>query len=376
MAKNDYYQTLGVGREANAAEIKKAYKKLAMKHHPDRNQGDKSSEEKFKELSEAYEVLSDDNKRQTYNQFGHEGMDSRFGGGGGTGGFSGGGGFNDIFGDVFGDIFGGGGSGRRSQSRRGSDLEYQIELSLEEAVSGKKVKMKIPTSINCVDCDATGAKNGTAFSTCAQCNGVGQVRMSQGFFSVQQPCPRCGGRGKSIDEACNTCSGAGKTNKTKSLSVDIPKGVDTGDQIRLSGEGEAGGQGAPSGDLYVSVRVTAHSIFERQQDDLLCEIPVNFTSATLGDKVIIPTLTGKVELKIPGGTQSGKQFRIKGKGVQSVRSNSTGDLYCRVHIETPVNLTNEQEDLLRQLDNSFRKGKSKHIPKEHTWVDKIKDFLG
>ena len=376
MAKNDYYQTLGVGREANAAEIKKAYKKLAMKHHPDRNQGDKSSEEKFKELSEAYEVLSDDNKRQTYNQFGHEGMDSRFGGAGGGGGFSGGGGFNDIFGDVFGDIFGGGGSGGRSQSRRGSDLEYQIELSLEEAVSGKKVKMKIPTSINCVDCDATGAKNGTAFSTCAQCNGVGQVRMSQGFFSVQQPCPRCGGRGKSIDETCNTCSGAGKTNKTKSLSVDIPKGVDTGDQIRLSGEGEAGGQGAPSGDLYVSVRVTAHSIFERQQDDLLCELPVNFTSATLGDKVIIPTLTGKVELKIPGGTQSGKQFRIKGKGVKSVRSNSTGDLYCRVHIETPVNLTNEQEDLLRQLDNSFRKGKSKHIPREHTWVDKIKDFLG
>jgi len=376
MAKNDYYQTLGVAREANAAEIKKAYKTLAMKHHPDRNQGDKSSEEKFKELSEAYEVLSDDNKRQTYNQFGHEGMDSRFGGGGGAGGFSGGGGFNDIFGDVFGDIFGGGGSGGRSQSRRGSDLEYQIELSLEEAVSGKKVKMKIPTSINCVDCDATGAKNGTAFSTCAQCNGVGQVRMSQGFFSVQQPCPRCGGRGKSIDEACNTCSGAGKTNKTKSLSVDIPKGVDTGDQIRLSGEGEAGGQGAPSGDLYVSVRVTAHSIFERQQDDLLCELPVNFTSATLGDKVIIPTLTGKVELKIPGGTQSGKQFRIKGKGVKSVRSNSTGDLYCRVHIETPVNLTNEQEDLLRQLDNSFRKGKSKHIPREHTWVDKIKDFLG
>jgi len=376
MAKNDYYQTLGVGREANAAEIKKAYKKLAMKHHPDRNQGDKSSEEKFKELSEAYEVLSDDNKRQTYNQFGHEGMDSRFGSGGGAGGFSGGGGFNDIFGDVFGDIFGGGGSSGRSQSRRGSDLEYQIELSLEEAVSGKKVKMKIPTSINCVDCDATGAKNGTAFSTCAQCNGVGQVRMSQGFFSVQQPCPRCGGRGKSIDEACNTCSGAGKTNKTKSLSVDIPKGVDTGDQIRLSGEGEAGGQGAPSGDLYVSVRVTAHSIFERQQDDLLCELPVNFTSATLGDKVIIPTLTGKVELKIPGGTQSGKQFRIKGKGVKSVRSNSTGDLYCRVHIETPVNLTNEQEDLLRQLDNSFRKGKSKHIPREHTWVDKIKDFLG
>ncbi|MBT4462065.1 MAG: molecular chaperone DnaJ [Gammaproteobacteria bacterium] len=374
MAKNDYYQTLGVGREATAAEIKKAYKKLAMKHHPDRNQGDKASEKKFKELSEAYEVLSDDNKRQTYNQFGHEGMDSRFGGGGG-GGFSGSGSFNDIFGDVFGDIFGGGGG--RSQSRRGADLEYQIELSLEEAVNGKEAKMKIPTSINCVDCDATGAKNGTAFSTCAQCGGVGQVRMSQGFFSVQQPCPRCGGRGKSIDEACMTCSGAGKINKTKSLSVNIPSGVDTGDQIRLSGEGEAGGQGAPSGDLYVSVRVKPHSIFQRQQDDLLCEQPISYTTAALGDKVIVPTLNGgKIELKIPNGTQSGKQFRIKGKGVKSVRSNSTGDLYCRVHIETPVNLTKEQKDLLSQLDNSFRKGKSKHIPKEHTWVDKIKDFLG
>ena len=370
MAKTDYYQSLGVSRDASAAEIKKAYKKLAMKHHPDRNQGNKESEEKFKELSEAYEVLSDSNKRQTYDQFGHEGMDSRFGGG--AGGFSGGGSFNDIFGDVFGDIFGGSG---RGQQRRGADLEYQIELSLEEAISGKEVKMKVPTSVNCVDCDATGAKNGTAFSTCSQCNGAGQVRMSQGFFSVQQPCPRCGGRGQMIDQPCNTCSGVGKIKKTKNLSVNIPSGVDTGDQIRLSGEGEAGGQGVQSGDLYVSVRVKPHSIFQRQQEDLLCELPINFTTATLGDKVIIPTLNGKVELKIPNGTQSGKQFRIKGKGVKSVRSNSTGDLYCRVHVETPVNLTKEQKDLLSQLDNSFRKSKSKHIPKENGWVDKIKDFF-
>ena len=253
MAKTDYYQSLGVSRDSSAAEIKKAYKKLAMKHHPDRNQGNKESEEKFKELSEAYEVLSDSNKRQTYDQFGHEGMDSRFGGG--AGGFSGGGSFNDIFGDVFGDIFGGSG---RGQQRRGADLEYQIELSLEEAISGKEVKMKVPTSVNCADCDATGAKNGTAFSTCSQCNGAGQVRMSQGFFSVQQPCPRCGGRGQMIDQPCNTCSGVGKIKKTKNLSVNIPSGVDTGDQIRLSGEGEAGGQGVQSGDLYVSVRVKPH----------------------------------------------------------------------------------------------------------------------
>ena len=235
--------------------------------------------------------------------------------------------------------------------------------------------MKIPTSINCTDCNGTGAKDGTAFRTCPQCNGSGQVRMSQGFFSVQQTCPTCGGRGQIIEQPCRTCSGTGKIKKTKNLSVNIPSGVDTGDQIRLSGEGEAGGHGAQSGDLYVSVRVRPHPIFQRQQDDLLCEIPVNFTTATLGDSVVIPTLNGKVELKIPSGTQSGKQFRIKGKGVKSVRSNSIGDLYCRVNVETPVNLTKEQKDLLRQLDNSFRKSKSKHIPKENSWVDKIRDFF-
>ena len=370
MAKQDYYQTLGVSRDASPAELKKAYKKLAMKHHPDRNQGDKASESKFKELSEAYEVLSDTNKRQTYDQFGHDGLDSRFGGAGG--GYSAGGSFNDIFGDVFGDIFGGGG---RSQTRRGSDLEYQIELSLEDAISGKEVKMKIPSTINCVDCDGTGAKDGTAFTTCSHCNGTGQVRMSQGFFSVQQTCPKCNGTGKMIEIPCATCSGVGRIKKTKNLSVNIPSGVDNGDQIRLTGEGEAGGPGAPPGDLYVSVRVKPHEIFERQENHLLCEIPVNFTTATLGDKVIVPTLDGKVELKIPRGTQSGKQFRIKNKGVKSLRSNFTGDLYCRVHVETPINITKEQEELLRQLDNSFRTSKSTHIPKENRWVDKIKEFF-
>ena len=372
MSKSDYYTTLGVSRDASSATIKKAYKKLAMKHHPDRNKGDKQSEEKFKELSEAYEVLSDQEKRQTYDQFGHEGINSRFGQSGGYS--SAGGSFNDIFGDVFGDIFGGGGQSR-SQSRRGSDLEYQIQLSLEEAISGKEVKMKIPTSVNCNDCDGTGADKGTAFTTCTQCNGSGQVRVSQGFFSLQQACPKCRGQGKTIDKSCGKCSGAGKIKKTKNLSVKIPSGVDSGDQIRLSGEGEAGGPGGQSGDLYVSVRVKKHNIFQRNGDDLLCEVPINFASATLGDKVVVPTLNGKVELKIPSGTQSGKSFRLSQKGVKSVRSSSKGDLYCRVVVETPINLTKEQEELLRQLDNSFRKSKSTHRPKEKTWVDSIKDFF-
>ena len=335
MSEQDLYQTLGVDKNASDADIKKAYRKLAMKYHPDRNPGDSNTEQKFKSIQKAYAVLSDNQKRTAYDQFGHAGINQQ---GGMGGGFNSGEAFNDIFGDVFGDIFGGGG---RSQTRRGSDLEYQIELSLEDAISGKKVKMKIPSTINCVDCDGTGAKDGTAFTTCSHCNGTGQVRMSQGFFSVQQTCPKCNGTGKMIEIPCATCSGVGRIKKTKNLSVNIPSGVDNGDQIRLTGEGEAGGPGAPPGDLYVSVRVKPHEIFERQENHLLCEIPVNFTTATLGDKVIVPTLDGKVELKIPRGTQSGKQFRIKNKGVKSLRSNFTGDLYCRVHVETPINITKE-----------------------------------
>jgi molecular chaperone DnaJ len=372
MSKADYYQTLGVSRDASDAEIKKAYKKLAMKHHPDRNQGDKASEEKFKELSEAYEVLSDSAKKQTYDQFGHDGMNSRFGQGGGYS-YSGEN-FNDLFGDIFGDIFGGGGS-RSARSQRGRDLEYQIEMSLEDAIAGKEVKMKIPTLVSCDSCNGTGAHDGSAYSDCPQCKGAGQIRMSQGFFSVQQTCPKCSGQGRVIDKPCNSCSGAGRFKKTKNLSVKIPAGVDTGNQIRLSGEGEAGGPSSTPGDLYVTVHVKPHNIFQREGNDLLCEIPINFTSAVLGDQVIIPTLNGKVELKIPKGTQSGKMFRIKNKGVISVRSSSTGDLYCRVNVETPVNLTKEQEDLMRQLDNSFGKSKSKHSPKQRRWIDGIKDFF-
>ena len=370
MAKADYYSLLGVARDASDQELKRAYKKLAMKYHPDRNQGDKEAEAKFKEVSEAYEVLTDQNKRQAYDQFGHEGLDQRFGQ---NGGFQGGS-FNDIFGDVFGDIFGGG-SRSQNQPRRGSDLEYRIEVSLEEAINGKEVKMSIPRKVNCKPCKGTGAKDGTAFTTCKQCNGQGQVRVSQGFFSVQQTCPSCRGRGKSIEATCGTCSGNGFNNETKKLAVKIPAGVDTGDQIRLSGEGEAGPNNGISGDLYVTVSVKPHNIFQRDGDDILCEAPVSFTKATLGGKIILPTLDGKVELTVPAGTQSGRSFRIKNKGVKSVRSSYKGDLYCKVNIETPINLTKEQKELLNKLDESFSKSKSKHRPNEKSWLDNIKEFF-
>ncbi len=369
MSKRDYYSILGVNRNASGDEIKRAYKKLAMKHHPDRNPGNKESEAKFKELSEAYEILSDVEKRNTYDQFGHEGLNSRFGQ---SGGFSGAGAFNDIFGDVFGDIFGG---GARSHTRRGADLEYQIELTLEEAINGKEAKMKIPTLVSCEDCNGTGADKGTAFSTCDKCNGSGQIRISQGFFSLQQTCPKCNGTGKNITKPCTTCSGGGNIEKVKTLSVKIPAGVDNNDQIRLSGEGEAGSHGSSPGDLYVTVRVCRHNIFQRDGDNLHCEIPVSFASVALGDKVIVPTLNGKVELKVPSGTQSGKLFRIKNKGVKSVRSSGVGDLICRVIIETPVNLNKEQKDLLNQFDASLGKNKSSHKPKQESWVDSIKSFF-
>ncbi len=369
MAKADYYELLGVSRNASDQDLKKAYKRLAMKYHPDRNQGDKSAEKKFKNISEAYEVLSDSNKRQAYDQFGHEGLDQRFGPGGGFQGGS----FNDIFGDVFGDIFGGGRG--QNQPRRGADLEYQIEVSLEEAISGKEIKMSIPRKVNCKSCQGTGAKDGTAFTTCKQCNGQGSVRVSQGFFSVQQTCPSCGGRGKTIDIPCSNCHGNGFINETKKLAVKIPPGVDNGDQIRLSGEGEAGPNNGVPGDLYVSVRVLVHKFFQRDGNDILCEIPISFTTATLGDKVVLPTLEGKVELTIPAGTQSGRAFRIKNKGVKSVRSSYKGDLYCKVNIETPVNLTKEQKELLTKLDESFSKSKSKHRPNEKSWLDGIKEFF-
>ena len=354
MAKRDYYEILGVSKSASADEIKKSYRRLAMKHHPDRNKdGDDSSEQKFKEAKEAYEVLKDPEKRATYDQFGHDGL--RAGAGGGHGGFSAEG-FGDIFGDVFGDIFGGGRRGGGQQVFRGADLGYELKLDLERAVSGDTVEIDVPTQVTCETCNGSGARKGTSPETCSTCGGVGQVRMQQGFFSVQQTCPACKGVGTTISDPCDDCQGRGRKRKTRTLSVKVPAGVDDGDRIRLSGEGEAGRNGGPAGDLYVELRVAKHKIFERDGANLSCEVPVSFAVATLGGEVELPTLNGHVSLKIPAGTQSGKVFRLRGKGVTTVRDPRQGDLFAQVSVETPVNLTTEQKELLRQFDPSVKKG--------------------
>lgn len=373
MAKQDYYELLGVARNASEAELKKAYRRLAMKYHPDRNPGDQEAEEKFKAAKEAYEVLSDPQKRAAYDQFGHAGVEGAAGGAGGFGG--GGASFSDIFGDVFGDIFGGGRGGGRQQAYRGADLRYNLELSLEEAVAGTTVKIKVPTWVNCEACGGTGAKKGTSPRTCGTCHGAGQVRMQQGFFSVQQTCPTCHGKGVVIETPCPACHGQGRVQEVKTLSVKVPPGVDTGDRIRLAGEGEAGENGGPPGDLYVQVAVREHPIFTRDDANLYCEMPIPFTTAALGGEVEVPTLDGKVSLKIPEGTQSGKMFRMRGKGVKPVRGGPQGDLICRVTVETPVKLTAEQRRLIEELDRSLAGGGGKHSPNAHGWLDKVKGFF-
>jgi molecular chaperone DnaJ len=370
MAKRDYYEVLGVSREATVAEIKKAYRRLAMKHHPDRNQHDNDAEQKFKEAKEAYEVLTDADKRSAYDRFGHEGLR----GGAGGGGFSAEG-FGDIFGDVFGDIFGGGRRGGRTQVFRGADLGYELELDLERAVSGDTVTIEVPTQAMCTTCNGSGAKKGTEPTQCTTCGGIGQVRMQQGFFSIQQTCPACKGAGKVVQDPCDKCHGRGRVSKTKKLSVKVPPGVDNGDRIRLSGEGEAGRNGGPPGDLYVEIRVTPHKLFERSGPDLSCEIPVSITTATLGGEVELPTLDGHVSLKIPAGTQSGKVFRLRGKGVSTVRDRHTGDLFARVAVETPVNLTEEQTALLRKFDELVTSGGNRHNPRAGGWLDTVKRFF-
>ena len=377
MSKRDYYEVLGVSKSAEEREIKKAYKRLAMKYHPDRTKGDKDMEEKFKEVQEAHEILTDGKKRAAYDQYGHAGVDPNRGGAG----FGGGGAdFGDIFGDVFGDIFGGGGGGRggrQSRARQGSDLRYNLELSLEEAVRGKSVEIKVPTLVECEVCDGSGAKKGTKPTTCPTCHGNGQVQMRQGFFAVQQTCPTCSGRGKIISDPCRACHGHGRKEKTKTLSVKVPAGVDTGDRIRLTGEGEAGEHGAPAGDLYVQVHVKEHSIFTRDSNNLYCEVPLSFTRAALGGDIEVPTLDGKVKLKITPETQTGKLFRLRGKGVKSVRSGSVGDLMCRVVVETPVNLNTKQKELLDELETSMGKGDeaAKYRPKEKGFFDGVKKFF-
>lgn len=373
MTKRDYYEVLGVQRNATEAEIKKAFKKLAMKYHPDRNPDNKEAEDNFKEVKAAYDVLSDAQKRAAYDQFGHDGV-AGMGGAGGAGFGGGGASFSDVFGDVFGDIFGGARGGGGQRAYRGADLRYNLELSLEEAVAGTTVKIRVPTLVACETCGGSGAKKGSSPTTCPTCHGQGQVRMQQGFFSLQQACPRCHGSGKIISDPCTSCHGEGRVQKQKTLSVKVPAGVDTGDRIRLSGEGEAGENGGPAGDLYVQISVREHAIFQRDGNDLYCEVPISFSTAALGGELDVPTLNGRVKLKVPAESQSGKLFRLRGKGVKSVRGAQVGDLLCKIMVETPVNLTAKQKDLLREFDESM-KGNGKHSPKHHSWLDGVKKFF-
>ena len=371
MAKRDYYEVLGVDRGAAEGDLKKAYRRLAMKFHPDRNPDDKNAEEKFKEASEAYEVLTDPDKRAAYDRFGHDGLDPNQ-----AGGFGGQGNFGDIFGDVFGDIFGGsrGAGGGRSGPARGSDLRFNMSLSLEQAVSGDTVEVRIPVLATCQECDGSGAAEGSSPVTCTDCNGVGQIRVSQGFFSLQQTCPRCRGSGTVITDPCRKCGGAGRVERNKALSVKVPPGVDSGDRIRLSGEGEAGPHGGPSGDLYVQIEVKDHPIFVRDGRNLFCEVPVSFPDAALGGELEVPTLDGRVKLKVPAETQTGKVFRLRGKGVTQVRGTGVGDLLCKVVIETPVKLTDRQKDLMNELKQSLDES-IKHSPREKSWFDGVKNFF-
>jgi molecular chaperone DnaJ len=368
MAKRDLYEVLGVNREASEDEIKKSYRRLAMKHHPDRNPDNPKAEELFKEAKEAYEILSDANKRAAYDQYGHAGVDPSAGGGA-----AGMGGFADAFGDIFGDIFGGGRG--RSNVYRGADLRYNLEIGLEEAARGTETKIRIPTLEECETCDGSGAKPGTKPTKCGTCDGHGQVRMQQGFFSVQQTCPKCRGAGKVVESPCPTCRGAGRLKQHKTLSVKIPSGVDEGDRIRLSGEGEAGVNGGPPGDLYVVIQLKAHAVFQRDHNDLHCEMPISFTTAALGGEIEIPTLDGYAKIKIPHETQSGKVFRLRGKGIKGVRSSTHGDLMCHVVVETPVNLTSRQRELLAELEAINNKNSGEHNPRAKSWMDKVKEFF-
>jgi molecular chaperone DnaJ len=374
MAKRDYYEVLGVTREASDDDLKKAYRKLAMKHHPDRNPDNPSAEERFKEAKEAYEVLSDPNKRSAYDQYGHAGVDPTAAGAGGFGpGF---GGFADAFGDIFGDIFGGGRGGGRSNVYRGADLRYNLEISLEDAARGTETRIRIPTMEECESCKGSGAKPGTQPKVCPTCGGAGQVRIQQGFFSIQQTCPKCHGSGRVIPEPCPTCRGAGRVKQHKTLSVKIPSGIDNGDRIRLSGEGEHGVNGGPPGDLYVQIHVKRHPVFEREGDDLHCEMPISFTTAALGGEIEIPTLDGAAKIRVPHETQSGKVFRLRGKGIKGVRSSAPGDLMCHVVVETPVNLTDAQKDLLREFEAISQKNADRHNPRAKSWMDKVREFFG
>ncbi len=370
MAKQDYYKLLELPRTATADEIKRAYRRLAMKFHPDRNPDNPEAEHKFKECKEAYEVLTDAQKRAVYDQFGHAGLE-----GGRGGGFSAGEAFGDIFGEMFGDIFSGGQRGGRSQVFRGADLRFELEIDLEQAVFGTDTEIQIPSLAECKTCKGSGAAKGSVPKTCDTCHGQGQVRVQQSIFTIQQPCPRCKGRGKIISNPCDTCFGQGRVRQEKTLAVSVPAGVDTGDRIRLNGEGEAGRNGGPAGDLYVEMKVREHAIFEREGSHLSCEVPISITTAALGGSVTVPTLNGEVVLKIPVETQSGRVFRVREKGVKPVRGGAAGDLFCRVVVETPVSLNGEQRELLRRLEASLQEGDGAHKPREQTFLDGVKKFF-
>jgi molecular chaperone DnaJ len=384
MAKRDYYEILGLAKNASDEEIKKSYRKAAMKYHPDRNQGEgaKKAEEQFKEAKEAYEMLSNPQKRAAYDQHGHAGVDPNVGGfrpgGQGAEGF---GGFAEAFGDIFGDIFSGngGGGGRRGgggqQVYRGADLSYAMEISLEEAARGKESQIRIPSWEGCATCNGSGAKPGTSAKGCSTCNGAGTVHMRQGFFSVQQTCPHCQGSGKIIPDPCTACNGQGKVKKSKTLEVKIPAGINEGMRIRSAGNGEPGVNGGPAGDLYIEIRIKAHALFERDGDDLHCTMPVAMTMAALGGAIDVPTLGGTAEIELPEGTQHGKTFRLRGKGIKGVRSSYPGDLYCHINVETPVKLSEHQRKLLKELDKSFRDGGERHSPNSKSWTDKVKDLF-
>jgi molecular chaperone DnaJ len=382
MAKRDYYDVLGVAKNAADEDIKKAYRKLAMKHHPDRNQGDdaKKAEEKFKEAKEAYEMLSDPQKRAAYDQYGHAGVDPSMAGGGFRGGPGpeGFGGFAEAFGDIFGDIFGAGGRRGGAPGQhvyRGADLSYSMEISLEEAAHGKDTQIRIPSWDSCETCHGSGAKPGTSAKTCSTCGGSGTVHLRQGFFSIQQTCPHCHGSGRIIPDPCATCNGAGKVKKQKTLEVKIPAGINEGMRIRSVGNGEPGTNGGPPGDLYIEIRIKQHEIFERDGDDLHCTVPVPLTLAALGGGITVPTLAGKAEIELPEGTQHGKTFRLRGKGIKGIRSSYPGDLYCHITVETPVRLTETQRKLMKELDESLKKGGERHSPNAKSWTDRVKDLF-
>jgi molecular chaperone DnaJ len=375
MSKRDYYKVLDVPRTATEAQIKQAYRRLAMKYHPDRNPNDREAEERFKEAKEASEVLTDAHKRALYDQHGHAGLEAAARGGG-RGPFGAGDAFSDIFGDVFGDIFGAARRGARSQVFRGADLRYELELDLSQAVFGTSAEIEVVKLAECETCHGSGAAKGSQPATCESCGGAGQVRISQGFFQLQQTCPRCRGSGTIIRNPCDTCLGQGRVRRTRKLSVKVPAGVDNGDRVRLSGEGEGGRNGGPPGDLYVEIQVREHPIFERDGEHLSCEVPVSFATAALGGSVSVPTLDGDVVLKVPAETQSGRVFRLRDKGVRPVRGGARGDLFCRVVVETPVHLSAEQRELVRALEESLKAHPGRHAPREKGFIDGVKRFFG